>query len=850
MATYPTDIPGIGYRLDGSNLGALGAPIAAWTDLAGLIADHTQATASAQPVVVDGPNGTKAAGFDGVNDTLASVGAAQKITRNVPGVTMIAVARLDVVTAGATREMIHFTRGASTTSNVGRATLQHAGAQTVTNGTVVPDGALGMSVRRVDTDAVYNTASTTPTTSGQWAVFTGIIDYANGTTKVMRNGQVVATATLPSAGLTSDTDARIVSLGANSGTPGNFHAGPIAMAVTYRRALSDAEVARIHSYVQDAYTIPVADYVAPIPAVNAGADTAVFTGGTLTRTAAEFTPSPITARSWTIVSGPAGVGTVLSSSADLSWSPTVVGTYTLRYSATNAAGVGTDDVVVALKTVSVTFADFPTDGQAVSAHHGGGNNPYLAFDGSMSAFKLAVDGLGAKMLDLDMQATKDNVLVAMHDTTVDRTTRGTGLVSAFNYIDLPLLDMRQSSGEGWSPEPVPTIDAVLSEFGGRVHVTIEPKDTTDVVPLINMLKAKGLADAVFLNCNQSRTADIQTIAASGIKAHVWGATTQAQVDTANANGAWLVELPASAGKALVDYARARSSIERVMCAPISTLNDRDLAEAAGFDAYVSDTLGYLSRSPRNTAQRTSIAAEIAARKVGQGWRRIWQQGWSVTSPPSTPQAFGLFSGGGVVLSDGTYVRRLSLGSINGARAGSGSITFRAIHSSGSTTTARSDYRVMVPREEGDGTDADSRGYVIGLRRSGEVVMWTSPAAFGAGISLGTVQTAAVGTTEVTVLRFSWTPTTVTLERLDAAGNVLGAIGPVLNSDWRGPDVMVAAAAGTNPTGLILTGVDVATAGVRQRVRSGGAWVDTTPKVLVGGAWVSDASRVMQGGGWI
>ena len=83
------------------------------------------------------------------------------------------------------------------------------------------------------------------------------------------------------------------------------------------------------------------------PTVDAGADVTTVTGGTFARTATELANgATISSRAWTIVSGPAGAGTTIGTAAALSWSPTVVGTYVLRYTATNSAGTGTDDVTV------------------------------------------------------------------------------------------------------------------------------------------------------------------------------------------------------------------------------------------------------------------------------------------------------------------------------------------------------------------------------------------------------------------------------------------------------------------------------------------------------------------------
>ena len=82
----------------------------------------------------------------------------------------------------------------------------------------------------------------------------------------------------------------------------------------------------------------------PAPVVDAGVDATILVNTAFNRTAIEAN-SP-TSRAWTIVSGPTGVGSTLATTAALSWTPTTLGTYTLRYSATNVTGTGTDDVIV------------------------------------------------------------------------------------------------------------------------------------------------------------------------------------------------------------------------------------------------------------------------------------------------------------------------------------------------------------------------------------------------------------------------------------------------------------------------------------------------------------------------
>lgn len=85
------------------------------------------------------------------------------------------------------------------------------------------------------------------------------------------------------------------------------------------------------------------------PTTNAGADVTSHVSGTLfTRTGTEPDNggSTVVSREWVIQSGPAGVGTVISTAALLNWTPFVEGTYVLRYSATNAIGSGSDTLSI------------------------------------------------------------------------------------------------------------------------------------------------------------------------------------------------------------------------------------------------------------------------------------------------------------------------------------------------------------------------------------------------------------------------------------------------------------------------------------------------------------------------
>ena len=66
------------------------------------------------------------------------------------------------------------------------------------------------------------------------------------------------------------------------------------------------------------------------------------------------------------------------------------------------------------------------------AHRGfSGNYP----ENTMLAFKKAAEA-GCDGIELDVQLTKDDVLVVIHDGTIDRVTDGTGRVVEYTYEEL------------------------------------------------------------------------------------------------------------------------------------------------------------------------------------------------------------------------------------------------------------------------------------------------------------------------------------------------------------------------------------------------------------------------------
>jgi len=410
----------------------------------------------------------------------------------------------------------------------------------------------------------------------------------------------------------------------------------------------------------------------------------------------------------------------------------------------------------------------PTSGLH-SAHRAGGGGyptfaPQLAPDGALSAARVST-ALGYHIIDGDFQVTQDGVAVMMHDTTFDRTTNGTGLVSSVPFNLMPQVDMRYACGNGWGTEQVPTVEEWLSEFGGRVMLTIEAKDGASSVPLLeDIIKGYGLDNSVFVNCPIADTTCMDAVVAAGLLLHVYGLTTSGNVTTADTHGAWLVELPFNATTALT-AALAATNIKRVIAAPIFKRVDRD-AMTAGFHGFVSNSIGYLDMTP----DRRDIIAEIANQKVAPGWYSTTE--W-------TRPGFPMFSdtSDNVSLSvEGGARRDLLLGAMCAPKPTVYSVDLSLVMGAWTTdTNCRFLARVACPSDEGTSQDADSRGYPFAIRKSGQMILWNAPVGYGAASALATVATPPVLDSGGTIrARLDVTATTVALTRLDVAAATLSS----------------------------------------------------------------------------
>ncbi|WP_066156007.1 glycerophosphodiester phosphodiesterase [Halalkalibacter krulwichiae] len=125
-------------------------------------------------------------------------------------------------------------------------------------------------------------------------------------------------------------------------------------------------------------------------------------------------------------------------------------------------------------------------------------------ENTMVAFQAAVD-YGADGIEFDVQLTKDNVPVVIHDLTVDRTTTGSGRVRDLTVRELKEFSAGAWFGERFDSQKISTLEEVLAwAMGNSIMLNIELKGVvTDreemIAAILSILKKFDCEDRLILS---------------------------------------------------------------------------------------------------------------------------------------------------------------------------------------------------------------------------------------------------------------------------------------------------------------------------------------------------------------
>ncbi len=118
----------------------------------------------------------------------------------------------------------------------------------------------------------------------------------------------------------------------------------------------------------------------------------------------------------------------------------------------------------------------------------------LAPENTIPSFALAL-ALGADVLELDVHASRDGVVVVMHDPRLERTTNGTGLVREHALYELQQLDAGYQFTRDGHDFPyrghglrIPTLEAVLKQFPlAACNIEVKQADPPIVAEVLEVI---------------------------------------------------------------------------------------------------------------------------------------------------------------------------------------------------------------------------------------------------------------------------------------------------------------------------------------------------------------------------
>lgn len=115
-----------------------------------------------------------------------------------------------------------------------------------------------------------------------------------------------------------------------------------------------------------------------------------------------------------------------------------------------------------------------------------GSAPENTLAGVRAALAMAVDGI-----EIDVHCSSDGVPVLIHDRMLERTTDGSGLVSALSYAELCRLDAGCKSHDGrFAGERIPSLAEAVELTRGRCLLIVEIKQPGIAASVVELLRAK------------------------------------------------------------------------------------------------------------------------------------------------------------------------------------------------------------------------------------------------------------------------------------------------------------------------------------------------------------------------
>lgn len=141
--------------------------------------------------------------------------------------------------------------------------------------------------------------------------------------------------------------------------------------------------------------------------------------------------------------------------------------------------------------------------------HRGANETHP--ENTIAAFEEAVR-LGAQMVEFDVRMTKDNKLIIMHDSSVDRTTNGVGLVEELTWNEVRILDAGGWKSKKFKGEKIPLFGEALDVFPKNIWLNIHLKGNEELGRAVaRVLLSKKREHQGIIACNNESARGVKKV---------------------------------------------------------------------------------------------------------------------------------------------------------------------------------------------------------------------------------------------------------------------------------------------------------------------------------------------------
>jgi glycerophosphoryl diester phosphodiesterase len=150
-------------------------------------------------------------------------------------------------------------------------------------------------------------------------------------------------------------------------------------------------------------------------------------------------------------------------------------------------------------------------------------------ENTLPAFRRAVE-VGASMVELDVQLTRDGHPIVIHDWTLERTTSGRGPVRRHTRAEIATLDAGRWFAPGFAGTRVPGLDEVLAAVPIRINVELKAAgdDGLERRVLETVEEAGALGRVVFSSFDPSSLERLRALSAEAELAVLWAGRTIAR----------------------------------------------------------------------------------------------------------------------------------------------------------------------------------------------------------------------------------------------------------------------------------------------------------------------------------